>query len=316
MKASPHSGAAPRPVAVAIALQMRVAMPKAPQSHPRAPTNVHSALKMAANSSPAAKAAFARAAPAVKAATPHLKALAKQPGKGLLSSLYHGAAALHSLRQVTREMSRESPSAMTSVKTAFKQAAASSPAAGAAFQRAGPATARAQKHVDTLAKLRQQPNPSLLSSLGNGIQALRALRSVTREMQKSASPPSLLSAKSALAQASASSPKAAHAFTKSAPSVARASTHLDALVALRQQPKSSLLSSLGQGFKAMRALRDVTRELGAAPTPAAPETHDVPAPPTRRAGPGASRPMLGVPSPIAGHRAQHGSMGGDDDVVG
>lgn len=255
----------PRPVAMAIATQMRNAMPKAGPAQSHAPASVHAALKKAANSSPAAKAAFKRAAPAVKAATPHLKALAKQPGKGLLSSLRHGVSALGSLRQVTREMKKQAPSAQQSAKSAFKQAAESSPAAKAAFQRAGPATARAQKHVEALSKLQQTPNPSLLSSLGHGIQAMRALRGVTKEMGKEARSPKV-SAQSALDEARDSSPRVAHAFKQTAPALARASTHIDALARLQQQPKSSLLSSLGQGFQAMRALRGVTRELARAPS--------------------------------------------------
>lgn len=261
MSGASRQGGSARPIAVVIAARMRIVAPKA--TAPQRPMNVKSALKQAANSSPAAKAAFRRAAPAVKAATPHLKALAKQPGKGLLSSLYHGAAALHSLRKVTHEMSKHSPSAMKSAKAAFKEAAASSPAAQAAFKRAGPATARAQKHVDALAKLQQQPNPSLLSSLGHGFQAMRALRGVTKEMRKApaASP---LSAKSALHEASASSPKVAHAFKQAAPALARASGHIDALAQMRQQPDSAWLSSLRHGLQAVRALRGATRELGKA----------------------------------------------------
>lgn len=178
---------AAKPVAIVIAAQMRIAMPKTAQPHRPAPVHVKRALKHAANSSPAAKTAFKRAAPAVKAATPHLKALA-QPGKGLLSSLRHGVSAMHSLRQVTREMGKEKsavppPSAASSVASAFKSAAASSPAAAAAFKRAGPAVAKAQHHVQALSKLQETPNRSLLSSMGHGIQAMRALRQVTKGMQ-------------------------------------------------------------------------------------------------------------------------------------
>lgn len=305
MKGPPHVGAASRPIALVIAAQTRVAMPKAAQLHPRAPMSVHSALKKAANSSPAAKAAFQRAAPAVKAAAPHLKALAKQPGKGLLSSLYHGAAALHSLRKVTREMGKETPSALSSAKSAFQQAASSSPAAKAAFTRASPATARAQKHVEALAQLQQQAKPSHVSSLGHGIQALRALRSVTGEMRKapSSSPllsPSPLSAASALDDANTSSPRMAHAFKQAAPSITKASTHLDALARNQQQEKPGLLSSLGQGFKAMRALRGVTRELADAPQILAPQAseRELSAMRPDRQGP-TRRRALSAPEPLS-----------------
>ncbi len=182
-----RTGPAAKPLAIVIAAQMRIAMPKTAQPHRHAPVNVKHALKHAANSSPVAKAAFKRAAPAVKAATPHLKALA-QPGKGLLSSLRHGVSAMHSLRQVTREMGKQTsvaPTASTasSVASAFKAAASSSPAAAAAFQRAGPAVAKAQHHVEALSRLQETPNRSLLSSLGHGIQAVRALRQVTQGMR-------------------------------------------------------------------------------------------------------------------------------------
>lgn len=182
MSDSSRKGTAAKPIAIVIAAQMRIAMPKTTQPHRHAPVNVKHALKNAANSSPAAKAAFKRAAPAVKAGTPHLKALA-QPHKGLLSSLRHGVSAMHSLRKVTREMAKEQPSPLSSAKSAFKAAAASSPTAAAAFKRAGPATATAQKHVDALSRMQSSPNPSLLSSLGHGIQAMRALRQVTKEMR-------------------------------------------------------------------------------------------------------------------------------------
>lgn len=249
---------------MAIAMQMRNAMPRAGHAQSHAPVSVHAALKKAANSSPAAKAAFKRAAPAVKAATPHLKALAQQPGKGLLSSARHGLAALKSLRQVTREMKKEGPSPLRSAKSAFKDAAKSSPAAKAAFTQASPAAARAQKHVEALASLQQQANPSLFKSLGHGFQAMRALRSVTKEMTKQGGAPKV-SAQSALEEARGSSPQVAHAFQQAAPALPRAGTHLDALARLQQQPRPSLLKSLGHGFQAMRALRGVTRELARAP---------------------------------------------------
>lgn len=185
MSNSSRSGPTAKPIAIVIAAQMRISMPKTTPAQRPAPVNVKHALKNAANSSPAAKAAFKRAAPSVKAATPHLKALA-QPGKSLLSSLRHGVSAMHSLRQVTREMAKERPSPLSSVKSAFDVAAKSSPAAAAAFKRAGPAATKAQQHVEALSRLQSSPKPSLLSSLGHGVQAMRSLRQVTKEMRRSA----------------------------------------------------------------------------------------------------------------------------------
>ncbi|HEX5126194.1 MAG TPA: hypothetical protein VFW00_05600 [Rhodocyclaceae bacterium] len=273
------------PVAMIIAAQMRIGAPKASRNQTRVPVNVKSAIKKAANSSPMAKAAFKQAAPAVKATTPHLQALARQqqtqPGKGLMSSLGHGVSAMRSLRQVTKAMSKEtaknnSAKKMTTSKSAFAEAAASSPAAKAAFGRSGPATERARKHVDALSSLQQQPKGSLMSSLGHGIQAMRALRNVTREMKKEKSSP-LLSAHSALAEAKASSPAVAQAFKNAGPATARASTHLGALAHLQQQPKGSLMSSLRQGLQAASALRRVTKELGKAATePNKTSIHDWP----------------------------------------
>jgi hypothetical protein len=163
-------------IAIVIAAQMRVSMPKASQAHPAKPVNVKHALKNAANSSPAAKAAFKRAAPAVKAATPHLKALT-QPGKGLMSQLRHGASAMHSLRKVTREMAKAQPSPSSPAKST----PVTSPAAAAALKSGSPAAAKAQKHIDALSSMQASPKPSLLSSLGHGIQAMRALRQATKE---------------------------------------------------------------------------------------------------------------------------------------
>ena len=182
---STPSGKGPtaRPIALVIAAQVRLSMPKTAQPHRQAPVNVKHALKNAANSSPAAQAAFRRAAPSVKAATPHLKALA-QPGKGLLSSLRHGVSAMHSLRQVTREMRKESTDPKATVASAFKAAAKASPAATVAFQRAAPAAAKAQHHVEALSRLQEGPKSSLLSTLGHGIQAMRSLRQVTKAMPR------------------------------------------------------------------------------------------------------------------------------------
>lgn len=182
---STPSGKGPtaKPIALVIAAQVRLSMPKTAQPHRQPPVNVKHALKNAANSSPAAQAAFRRAAPSVKAATPHLKALA-QPGKGLLSSLRHGVSAMHSLRQVTREMRKESSDPKATVASAFKAAAKASPAATAAFQRAAPAAAKAQHHVEALSQLQQGPKSSLLSTLGHGIQAMRSLRQVTKAMPR------------------------------------------------------------------------------------------------------------------------------------
>ena len=183
MSTSSPNGPVARPIALVIAAQVRLSMPKTAQPHRQAPVNVKHALKNAANSSPAARAAFKRAAPSVKAATPHLKALA-QPGKGLLSSLRHGVSAMHSLRQVTREMRKESTDPKATVASAFKAASTASPAAAAAFQRAAPAAAKAQHHVEALSRLQQGPKSSLLSTLGHGIQAMRSLRQVTKAMPR------------------------------------------------------------------------------------------------------------------------------------
>ena len=183
MSTSSPNGPVARPIALVIAAQVRLSMPKTAQPHRQAPVNVKHALKNAANSSPAARAAFKRAAPSVKAATPHLKALA-QPGKGLLSSLRHGVSAMHSLRQVTREMRKESIDPKATVASAFKAASTASPAAAAAFQRAAPAAAKAQHHVEALSRLQQGPKSSLLSTLGHGVQAMRSLRQVTKAMPR------------------------------------------------------------------------------------------------------------------------------------
>ena len=229
---------AAKPVAVLIAAKMRIAIPKAAQSHGHAPVNVKQALKSAANSSPAAKAAFKRAAPAVKAAAPHLKALA-QPNRGLLSSLRHGVSAMHSLRKVTREMAKETPSTLQSAKSAFKAAAASSPAAAAAFKNAGPAAAKAQTHVAALARLQESPSPGLLSSLGHGFQAMRALRQVTREMQKESAPASL-----SPMQMSGS----LHASVNPGHDV-------------HEGPRSGLLSTFGQSVQMLRALHGTAQTI-------------------------------------------------------
>lgn len=229
---------AAKPVAVLIAAKMRITIPKAAQSHGHAPVNVKQALKTAANSSPAAKAAFKRAAPAVKAAAPHLKALA-QPNRGLLSSLRHGVSAMHSLRKVTREMARETPSTLQSAKSAFKAAATSSPAAAAAFKNAGPAAAKAQTHVAALAKLQQSSNPSLLSSLGHGFQAMRALRQVTKEMQKESAPASL------------------------SPMHMSGSLHASVNPGhdVHEGPRPGLLSTFGQSVQMLRALHGTARTI-------------------------------------------------------
>lgn len=227
-----RQGPAAKPIAVMIAAKMRIAIPKTAQAHGHAPVNVKHALKNAANSSPAAKAAFNRAAPAVKAATPHLKALA-QPGRGLLYSLRHGVSAMHSLRQVTREMAKETPSAMHSAKSAFKAAASSSPAAASVFKQAGPAVAKAQKHIAALSRMQEKPNPGLLSSLGHGFQAMRALRQVTKGMQNASTQPS---------------PMHASLSTKSGHD-----SH--------EEPRPGLLSTFGQSVQMLRALHGTAKTM-------------------------------------------------------
>ena len=235
-----RTGPAAKPIAIVIAAQMRIAMPKTAQPH--APVNVKHALKHAANSSPAAKAAFKRAAPAVKAATPHLKALA-QPGKGLLSSLRHGVSAMRSLRQVTREMGKEksvapTSSAASAAASAFKAAATSSPAAAAAFQRARPAVEKAEHHVAALSRLQETPNRSLLSSLGHGIQAMRALRQVTKGMQGASQFAPIASGHDA-SRAQTSQHASAHTPGRTASAPAHAIDHRALLVQLRQQIASA-----------------------------------------------------------------------------
>lgn len=243
MSGSSRQGPTVKPVAMIIAAQMRVAIPKAATASHHAPVNVKSALNKAANSSPAAKAAFKRNAPAVKAATPHLKALAKQPGKAPMSSLRHGISAVHSLRKVTRDMAKQqSKSGAPEIKSSHAL------------------TPRAGKHVNAIQQSMQRSKPGLLSALGHGVQAMRAMRSVTKDMKKD-QPASLLSAASALNDAKASSPKVAQAFRQAAPSAAKASAHIDALAQNQQRPNPSLLSSLGHGFQAMRALRGVTKAM-------------------------------------------------------
>ncbi len=237
MHRSFRQGTAAKPVAVLIAAKMRIAMPGAAQPYAHAPVNVKHALRNAANSSPASKAALKRAAPAVKAATPHLKALT-QPGRGLMSSLRHGVSAMRSLRQATREMARETPSAARSAGSAFKTAASSSPMAAAAFKSTGPAAAEAQKHVAALSRMQQAPNPGLLSSLGHGFQAMRALRQVTKGIQSESAQPSLMPA---------------------------ITPGLDA----HAGPRPGLLSTFGQSVQMLRALHGAARTLAG---------HDVPEP--------------------------------------
>jgi hypothetical protein len=241
-----RTGPTTKPLAIVIAAQMRIAMPKTAQTHRHVPVNAKHALKHAANSSPAAKAAFKRAAPAVKAATPHLKALA-QPGKGMLSSLRHGVSAMHALRQVTHEMGKQKsaapkslagPSAASSVASAFKAAASSSPAAAAAFQRAGPAVANAQHHVEALSRLQETPNRSLLSSLGHGIQAVRALRQVTQGMRGASQFAPIVSAHDG-SHTKTSGHTSAHTHERAAPAPANAIDHRALLVQLRQQIASA-----------------------------------------------------------------------------
>ncbi len=241
-----------KPVAVLIAAKMRIAIPKSVQSHGHAPVNVKHALKTAANSSSAAKAAFKRAAPAVKAATPHLKALA-QPKRDLLSSLRHGMSAMRSLRQATREMARETPSTLQSARSAFKAAAASSPAAAAAFKHAGPAAAKAQMHVAALAKLQESPKPGLLSSLGHGFQAMRALRQVTKEMQKESS-----SSSSSLSPMQMSG--SPHASVNPGHDV-------------HEGPRSGLLSTFGQSVQMLRALHGTAQTIAQHAIPEHPSTN-------------------------------------------
>ena len=265
---------ATKPVAIIIAAQMRTAMPKTAQPQRHAPVNVKHALKHAANSSPAARAAFKRAAPAVKAATPHLKALA-QPGKGLLSSLRHGVSAMHSLRQVTREMGKQTSAAppassASSVASAFKSAAASSPAAAAAFKRAGPALAKAQHHVQALSKLQETPKRSLLSSLGHGIQAMRALRQVTKGMQGAPGFISIGSASIGSAPTGTAPEESAHGASH-APTSGHASIrtstvhvidHRDLLAQLRQQVAASPPGTQASApFAAMLIVRRNNRAL-------------------------------------------------------
>ena len=146
---------------------------------------------------------------------------------------------MHSLRQVTREMAKETPSTLQSARSAFKAAAASSPAAAAAFKHAGPAAAKAQTHVAALARLQESPKPGLLSSLGHGFQAMRALRQVTREMQKESAPPSL------------------------SPMSMSGSLHASVNPGhdLHEGPRSGLLSTFGQSVQMLRALHGTAQTI-------------------------------------------------------
>ena len=112
-------------------------------------------------------------------------------------------------------------------------------AAAAAFKNAGPAAAKAQKHVAALAKLQESSNPSLLSSLGHGFQAMRALRQVTREMQKESAPASL-----SPMQTSGS----LHASVNPGHDV-------------HEGPRSGLLSTFGQSVQMLRALHGTAQTI-------------------------------------------------------
>lgn len=97
--------------------------------------------------------------------------------------MVHGIQALHAMRSVTKELSKTPTARLSSVDAALNATKAESPVAARAFEHAAPAVARARTHIERLTLNAQRPSPSLLSSMVQGVQALRALRGVTHAMK-------------------------------------------------------------------------------------------------------------------------------------
>lgn len=226
-----------KPVAILIAAQMHVA-PGGIKPHK--PVNVNKALRAAMNGSPQARAAFKNNKAAVNQAKPHLQALANRQGQGLMSSLKHGVSAMRSLKQVTRDMAKQPGANKLKVESNV------------------PLNAKAQKHMDGIAKAMEGPKPNLFSALGQGIGLMREMRRTTRQMKQDAM-------------------RSPHHDAKPQPGDARALSPMQkqggGSTGTKGKPfaeTADLLRTLGQGVRMMHGLKQVTQAMQTAESQGAP----------------------------------------------
>ncbi|MBX3711031.1 MAG: hypothetical protein KF800_03615 [Lysobacter sp.] len=222
-----------KPVAILIAAQMRVA-PGGIKPHK--PVNVNKALRAAMNGSPQARAAFKNNKAAVNQAKPHLQALANRQGQGLMSSLKHGVSAMRSLKQVTRDMAKQPGANKLKVESSV------------------PLNAKAQKHMDGIAKAMEGPKPNLFSALGQGIGLMREMRRTTRQMKQDAMRGAHMDTRDAKATTTALSP------------MAPPKTGAKPGQGVPKSGPGELLGALGQGVRMLQAAKQVTRQLKAVGT--------------------------------------------------
>jgi hypothetical protein len=218
-----------KPVAILIAAQMRAGPAGGIQPH--RPVNVNKALRSAMNSSPQVRAAFKNNKAAVNQAKPHLQALANRQGQGLMSSLKHGVSAMRSLKQVTRDMAKQPGANKLKVESNM------------------PLNAKAQKHMDGIAKAMEGPKPKLFSALGQGIGLMREMRKTTRQMKQDAMRGAHVDSHDGKAQTGALSP------------MAPPKTGAKQGQGVPKSGPGELLGALGQGMRMLQAARQITRQL-------------------------------------------------------
>lgn len=209
------------PLSSMIAAKVRLTTPQGAQAHK--PPNINTALRKAINSSPQAKAAFAKNPGAIRSINTHAKALLAPGNKSTASKVGHGVGALGALRKVTGDM----------VKQQAKNPAPMEVKSNVTLSEKG------QKRVEKIQQAMQGPRPNLLSAMGQGFQLMREMRATGKAMRK----------------------EAQNGTTTQHADPGKKTGALSAMGAHAQKPPG-VLSQMSQGVGLLRQMRGVTHAMG------------------------------------------------------
>lgn len=165
MPNKPASTPPARPIAMTIALQVRITGMRRPQAPSPPAARVNDALRRAAQASPAVRAALRRQPVAAKTAATHLRKLVAGGGAARpASALRHGLAVAGAMGKVAAEMQRDFRKGGGQVRV----------------ESSVPLSEKAQHHVDAAERGLRKGGLGLLSAAYHGVQIARESRKAMR----------------------------------------------------------------------------------------------------------------------------------------
>lgn len=173
MPNKPTSNPPARPIAMTIALQVRITGMRRPQAPSHPPARAVDAMRRAAQASPAVRAAMRRQPAATKTATVHLQKLID--GRGRMkpaSAVRHGLAVAGAMSKVTGEMRRDFRKGGGKVRV----------------ESDAPLSEKAQHHVEAAERGLRKGGFGLLEAAYHGVQIARESRKAMRAKGPGAQP--------------------------------------------------------------------------------------------------------------------------------